>query len=92
MTSRPGLYAMVLMTMLSAWRIQSNLEKVLDQVDRTNNRIEQINTRIGQIEKAFELQVRDVIGEEAPEKFFEINGQRVYLEIDGKPIDQYFRK
>ena len=39
----------------------------------------------------YELQVKNVIGHEAPEKFYEINGKRVYLEIDGKPVEQYFK-
>ena len=37
------------------------------------------------------LHQRNVIGNEAPEKFYEVNGQRAYLEIDGKPVEQYFK-
>ncbi len=36
------------------------------------------------------LETRDVMGKYLPEKFYEINGQRVYLEVDGKPVEQYF--
>ena len=36
------------------------------------------------------IQTCDVIGEKEPEKFYEIDGKRVYLEIDGKPIAEYF--
>ncbi|HLC58605.1 MAG TPA: hypothetical protein VJI68_01980 [Candidatus Nanoarchaeia archaeon] len=39
-----------------------------------------------------ELKVENVIGKEAPEKFYEINRQKVYLEIDGKPVDQYVKE
>ena len=31
-----------------------------------------------------------VLGNQTPEKFYEIEGNRVYLEIDGKPVEQYF--
>lgn len=31
-----------------------------------------------------------VFGAQTPEKFYEIDGKRVYLEIDGKPMEQYF--
>lgn len=37
-----------------------------------------------------EIQTRDVIGNSEPERFYEFNGQRVYLEIDGKPVESYF--
>lgn len=37
-----------------------------------------------------ELQTQNVIGGEQPEKFYEIKGNRVYLEIDGKPVEEYF--
>lgn len=39
-----------------------------------------------------QIQEQNVISQEAPEKFYEINGQRVYLEVDGKPIEQYFKE
>ncbi|MFH1066239.1 MAG: hypothetical protein V1734_07045 [Nanoarchaeota archaeon] len=34
-------------------------------------------------------QAANVLGAEAPEKFYDIDGQRVYLEIDGKPVAEY---
>lgn len=34
----------------------------------------------------------NVMGGEAPERFYDLNGQRVYLEVDGKPVEQYFAK
>ena len=34
---------------------------------------------------------KNVIENDAPEKFYEINGERVYLEIDGKSVDEYFK-
>ena len=38
-----------------------------------------------------EIQEENVFGGEAPERFYEINGKRVYLEIDGIPIEQYIQ-
>ncbi len=38
-----------------------------------------------------ELKTEDVIGEKAPETFYEINGQKCYLEIDGKPLADYIK-
>ena len=43
-------------------------------------------------QKAPQVQVENVIGQEAPERFYDLNGQRVYLEIDGKPVEQYVRE
>ncbi|MEI7718636.1 MAG: hypothetical protein WCI72_02120 [archaeon] len=37
-----------------------------------------------------QVQVRNVIGNEAPERFYEVDGHRVYLEIDGKSVESYF--
>lgn len=35
------------------------------------------------------IQEKQVIGNSTPEKFYFIDGQRAYLAIDGKPIEQY---
>ena len=43
-------------------------------------------------QKAPQKQVENVFGQEAPERFYELNGQRAYLEIDGKPVEQYVQK
>ena len=44
------------------------------------------------LKKKSEVQVEDVIGREDPDKFYEINRQRAYLEIDGKPVEDYFKE
>lgn len=36
-----------------------------------------------------QVQTANVIEGSAPEKFYEIGGQRAYLEIDGKPVAEY---
>lgn len=50
-----------------------------------------IDKKIDQLlqQTTYQLRVENVIGNEAPEKFYVINNQRVYLEIDGKPVEQY---
>ncbi len=39
-----------------------------------------------------QVHVENVIGQEAPDRFYELNGQRGYLEIDGKSVEQYVRE
>ena len=41
--------------------------------------------------KNYELKTENVVGNEIPEKFYEINGKKVYLEIDGKLVEEYFK-
>jgi len=43
------------------------------------------------IERGLVIQERNVIGSDISDKFYEIDGKQVYLEIDGKPIEQYFK-
>lgn len=38
------------------------------------------------------VHVQNVMGGEAPEKFYELEGRRVYFEIDGMPVEQYFKE
>ena len=38
------------------------------------------------------LKIENVIGNETPDKFYEIDGRRVYLEIDGKPVEEYLKR
>ncbi|MEK6792888.1 MAG: hypothetical protein AABX96_02735 [Nanoarchaeota archaeon] len=37
------------------------------------------------------VRVENVIGNSAPEEFVELNGQRFYLSIDGKPVHNYVK-
>lgn len=55
------------------------------------NSCEQTQKILNNYQKVPQLQVENVISSEAPEKFYELNGQRVYLEIDGKSVEQYFQ-
>ncbi|MFA5888283.1 MAG: hypothetical protein WC852_06255 [Candidatus Nanoarchaeia archaeon] len=38
-----------------------------------------------------QVQTANVLGAEAPEKFYDIDGQRVFLEVDGKPVAEYVK-
>ncbi len=35
------------------------------------------------------IETRDVNGNNLPEKYLEINGRKYFLEVDGKPIQEY---
>lgn len=39
--------------------------------------------------KPLEIITRNVIGNSEPEKFYVVDGNRAYLEIDGRPVDTY---
>lgn len=60
-------------------------------VDGIEARLDNINSTLAQ-QSNYKLQEQNILGEDTPERFYEINEQRVYLEIDGKPIEQYFGK
>jgi len=36
------------------------------------------------------VQIKNTVGDSTPDKFYEINGRRVYIEIDGQPVEDYF--
>ena len=38
------------------------------------------------------LYTENVSGNETPDKFYLVNGQRAYLEIDGQPVESYIPK
>lgn len=57
---------------------------------KTDQRLEYIEEKIEK--PKHEIREENVIGEDSPEKFYEIDGKRVYLEIDGKPVEQHFRE
>ena len=44
------------------------------------------------IEKGLELRTGDYNGNGLIDKFYEINGQKVPVEVDGKPVAEYFKK
>jgi hypothetical protein len=44
------------------------------------------------IRSGLELKVGDYNGNQILDKFYEINGQKVPVEVDGKPVAEYFKK
>ena len=44
------------------------------------------------IEKSYILQEKDLNNNGIPEKFYEINGQKYFLEIDGKTLEDKIRR
>lgn len=93
MTNRAGLYALVIGTWLST----CTMSRVLIDVDEKTKDIE---TKIDRIESEMkaqhgapgEVHRENVQGDERPEAFYEIDGKRVYLEIDGMPVEEYLQQ
>ena len=74
-----GLYLLVSTGIVGSIRSCDNTSEIQDQLRKTTQiHIEQIH-------------IENVLGEATPEKFYEIGGQRVFLEVDGKPIQDYFK-
>lgn len=59
-----------------------------------NQRLGEISNKLGELKPGIEykLQERNVIGRDEPETFYEIGGQRVYLTVDGKPVEDLVSK
>ncbi|HLC53896.1 MAG TPA: discoidin domain-containing protein [Candidatus Nanoarchaeia archaeon] len=55
----------------------------------TLSEIQVNNAPIEGVPAGVKVQVRNVIGGDTSEVFYEIGGKRAYLEIDGKPVDDY---
>ena len=55
------------------------------------NNLSRTDANINRLERELKpkIQEEQVIGKSTPEKFYFIDGQRAYLTIDGKPIEQY---
>ncbi len=53
--------------------------------------MENLEERVNKLEKQLTIQTRNTIGRDLNDKFYEINGEKVYLEIDGRPVEDYFK-
>jgi len=82
---RWGLYLIAFIAMVNSCDANDNTKYIKHKLDMQENQ-----QRTAQI-KCSQVQVRDVIGSKKPETFYIINGERVYLKIDGKPVDEYFK-
>ena len=60
--------------------------------DRQLSIEEKVDKLIQMQKSAPQLRTENVRGEATPEKFYDIDGQRVYLEIDGKPAETYLKE
>lgn len=58
-------------------------------VDGVETRLDTINETLQETRTPLQLYQRDVIGGPAVESFYEINGQRAYLIINGQPVEFY---
>lgn len=63
--------------------------------DYLEMRLYEVEDRLSQVSKRYsctgkeEVIEEDVMGNSEPEKFYLLNNQRVYLEIDGQPIEKF---
>lgn len=70
-----------------AYRLDEKSLSLVRDVNSMNSRINQLLQR-----PTLELKTENVLGNKTPEQFYEIAGKRVYLTIDGQPVEQYFQK
>lgn len=85
--SRPGLYAMVGLTLFLTCDNSANINR------NGRNLYEQRRSLIEmewQMKKQQEPKVENVIAGPQVDKFFEIDGKKYFTEIDGRPIEIYF--
>ena len=66
--------------------LSQGIWKITNKIESLDKKVESIA-----ISTSPKIRIENVFGSEAPEKFYEINNQRVYLEIDGKPVEEYWR-
>jgi len=53
---------------------------------------QQAQAEKARIKAGLELKVGDYNGNQILDKFYEINGQKVPVEVDGKPVAEYFKR
>jgi hypothetical protein len=61
---------------------------LLTYLNTTCNSVSLKNVRDAQ-KAAPQYHTEQVIGNETPERFYEVDGRKYYAEIDGQPIEQY---
>jgi hypothetical protein len=79
--TRLGLYAMVFLTMVTSFTGDDKSKEILNKV----NTLEQKVSVLTDVKK------QNVLGGKVPEKFYVINGDTAYVEIDGKSTGEYFK-
>lgn len=86
MISRPGLYAMVILATLASCDAAHETHKIRDELNSQKKLLEETVKKFSP-----EIHVENVIRGPEKETFYEFQGQRVYLKIDEKPVEDYFR-
>lgn len=69
-----------------------NLKDIRGSLNGINSTIYSLKLEGIKMDSADKIMYRDVLGGPELEVFYEIEGKRVYLEIDGQPIGNYFPK
>ncbi len=104
MTDRIGLYIMVGLGMIASIRscdqsseieerLANKIGDVSSNVNQLGDKLEGVSREVEELNKyPLKIEEKNVIGSQKLEKFYQINGQKFYLEIDGKPVEQYFKK
>jgi hypothetical protein len=77
-TERTGLYIIALLGMIGALKSCSQTEDLPSRTQELLNRT-----------KPLEVRTENVMGNPEPEKFYMVNGNRAFVEIDGQPVDTY---
>ena len=77
--NRAGLYAMVFLGSVGALRACSHSGDVQKELVRLRNEIPVI-------------QRNNVIGNQTPDEYIDVNGIRAYIRIDGEPVEAYLKK
>ncbi|MEK6813081.1 MAG: hypothetical protein AABX86_03130 [Nanoarchaeota archaeon] len=69
-----------------------DIKERLNEIDQ--KQIRYIQHQLDELDKKTKQETvtsSNVFGDEKPETFYEVNGQRAYLTIDGKPVEEYIR-
>jgi hypothetical protein len=79
MTTRIGLYIMVFLTAISSCEINHRTVKMREQLDALEKKVENAPIKLQE----------EVIGDQT-NTFYQINGQKAYVTINGRPVRSYF--
>ena len=74
--------------------LDTKLSGIEQRLNRCNGQTDLRKPMLPEISNWFppdQIQQRNVLGGDEPEVFYELNGQRYFLSIDGKPVSEYVR-
>ena len=63
-----------------------------NDIDKMRREINDIKVEMTQKGQANYLRIENVIGGPEPERFYEVDGKRYFVEVDGKQVESYFPK